>query len=301
MRSGVCWLVLFLPACLQFNAIPDGAFCPDTGCPPGGVDVDRPDLAGYVPPATSAPTGVALGGSVRLNVSSSEGGSPSVRVDSGSDTELTSGNAIIVRALDARSELDVQVGNSATRVVIAAQPLDHLELVPAERAFVLQDASPAFAVWRGAKPDVIARLYNADGGRLIDQDLELSGAELTGVAWDRVTLGASTTTLDAWTASTELTQSIEHVDAIDEIVPVLLDPTLTFNRANPTKLCFEGRAHGVPVAGLTWTFGGTVSFRAFFDALKVPDGGCVLFEGPFGNQLTVSAGGQTLELTINFS
>jgi hypothetical protein len=235
---------------------------------------------------------VALGGTVDLAVDDggAEGAELVVEV-TGGELVTQAGRQLRVRALEETVRVYVEVGGQHDDILIAARPLETIELMPVEHQFRQGPPPLEFSLVRDAFLSVAIHLTGAET-RLVDSSLLTTGASVGPDAFGDLLVVNGTIDPVAFTVagdSGEADFEIPFAAAIESIevvsAPLLSDPEqpITLGDDRMARVCFTAMAAGLQVAGLEWTIAGP--------GLE-SDGACA-FVREDAATLSVSAGGIT--------
>jgi hypothetical protein len=256
----------------------------------------------------------ARGGAQTLSVLEGGYGTPlalpfDASIDSG-PMEVTGqiGNAVVLAA-DGQGSATLRItdpddGTLFDRVAVGAEAIASTSVIAYHQELFLPD-DPAPALLAGAPAQLLIRLRDAGGQRLVDQSLTLdvTGATAQRASWDTVdvTAGAPGTLDFALTAGdvAGVQGGIAVVDSIDRVIP----GWTSFDATNPPfatdtlVACVEGWSGDAPVVGLAWTF--TADGADQTSAWLTPN--CIAFERDTAGTVTIhgEAGGVGTDLAID--
>jgi hypothetical protein len=288
----------------------------DTGkCPAGEIcSTATPYGLQFIPPAlyddvlNASDAAIAVGGTSTVNLdyepsgslasipldlayTADDSGGPAVRVtgQSGSQVALrgtaTGGN--LLRILDASD------GQLFDRKLYDAGVIDHFAL----GADSWEYTANTNIVYSTGNVHVGVQLMTANGSRLIDTGLQVTGAQLT--EWDRATFAAPVTgtysiavTAGGAALGTHDVTVVDHADTITAI-----DPPAAIPPAGSATVCFGALLGSASVVGLTWSF--TVDGTVVAPGSYVPDCIDAQTTKTTGTVIVVaSAGGASATMTL---
>jgi len=195
-------------------------------------------------------------------------------------------------------------GSLFDRVSVDARPIASVSVSAFHQETFLPD-DPAPALLTGAPVQLLARLRDSSGGRLVDEGLTLdvTGATVARATWDTVNItagspGTLTFTLTAGDFPA-MQGNIPVVDTIDQVIPGYT----SFDASNPPTAqatliaCVEGWNGNLPVVGLSWTLtaDGADQSGAWFSP------NCIAFERDTAGTVTIhgEADGIGADLTVD--
>lgn len=250
---------------------------------------------------------LALGGLLELRVDEVEPLDGEMTVElSGADLVSQTDRGLVLRAVGLPGppgelvRVDAEIDGNRDYLVLAARPVDRVEMRPMEKQFLLADGPVEFGLARGAMVVTLIQLFGGED-RLIDGSLEVTTGPgvFEQLRWDLVMLqggaepAAFSIAADTTAVDVEIAVVEPDIDTIEVMSgPGLADPEqpIQLSAEGDATVCFQGVADGLPLAGLAWSIEG--------DHLTADDG-CAFLD-PEASTLTVSANGlsRTFELEI---
>ncbi|MCE9575340.1 MAG: hypothetical protein K8W52_19470 [Deltaproteobacteria bacterium] len=171
------------------------------------------------------------------------------------------------------------------RVTIHAAAIAQISITPATDQLV--DQSERVALLRGSGVDLVARLTDAAGNRLVDQRMTIAGAS-TRASWDTVHIASVPATEVALTITAgdrpALVATLPVVEGIDTLIaatPLTTEPPAA---GDSVLVCFDGHAAGATVIGLTFSLSATGA-----DTTAPVFGNCVSVTRATAGRVTVHA------------
>ena len=251
---------------------------------------------------------LALGGLVELVVEENEPAEGEMSIEvSGADLVSQTDRGLVLRSVGLPGppgdlvRVDAEIDGMRDYLVLAARPVDRVEMRPMEKQFLLADAPVEFGLARGAMVATLIQLFGGDE-RLIDGSLEVTTGPgvFEQLRWDQVMLqgdaepAAFSIAADTIAVDIEIAVVEPDIDAIEVMSgPGLADPEqpIQLSAEGDATVCFHGVAGGLPLAGIAWSIEG--------DHLTADDG-CAFLDR-YATTLTVSAGGITRSFDLEIA